>query len=492
MPEASSEKKKRPLLNLHNMIFFGMAVGLVVGLLMNAYGDKGSYAFQTTIWWLDLLGREIFIGGLKMIIAPLIFASIVAGISSLPSSAELGNIGFKTLAYYVCTTTIAVAIGIAAVLIIQPGEKDASQRVRAERAEQIDQYRQEFEQETGLDAATDQGGMRFQMYVAEKEGSGLEASEVRENWQRIKGAEERTAGDLFLQDILRPILTNPFNALSESTPNALGVIFFAILVGIACIILGGTAEPVINFFQGFNDVMMTITLWLMYLAPPAIACLIASLVATLGLDSLESLAWYCGTVIIGIAIHVCVLLAIARFLGGMKVKDMVNGIRDAWLIAFSTTSSAATLPVTIRCTTKNMGVSEKVANFTLPVGATINMDGTALYEGIAVIFLIQMYGGLQDVPIVLTASSTFLIFITAVLASVGAAAVPSAGLVTMAIVASAVGLPLYYIVILFAVDRLLDMFRTSTNILGDATGAVVINNLERARLEQSHTQYHNH
>jgi Na+/H+-dicarboxylate symporter len=155
------------------------------------------------------------------------------------------------------------------------------------------------------------------------------------------------------------------------------------------------------------------------------------------------------------------------------------------MIAFSTRSSSATLPITIENVTQNLKVSPKVANFSLPLGATMNMDGTALYEGVAIIFMIQIYGGLADVPIVLGAMTTFLIFITAVLASVGAAAVPNAGLVTMVIVASAVGLPIYYIPLIFAVDAFLDMFRTSTNVVGDSVGAIVVNRLERGRLGES-------
>jgi len=169
-------------------------------------------------------------------------------------------------------------------------------------------------------------------------------------------------------------------------------------------------------------------------------------------------------------------------IGGVGPVGMFRGIREAWMIAFSTRSSAATLPVTIANTTEKLGVSPKVANFSLPLGATMNMDGTALYEGVAILFLIQVYGGLDDVNIPMGPITTFLIFITAVLASVGAAAVPNAGLVTMVIVATAVNLPIYYIPLIFAVDPILDMFRTSTNVLGDAVGAVVVNRLERGRL----------
>lgn len=236
------------------------------------------------------------------------------------------------------------------------------------------------------------------------------------------------------------------------------------------------------FFQAMNRVMMKITLWVMRIAPVAIGCIFASLVATLGVDALKSLGWYCATVIAGIAVHVVLLLVIVSALGRMSPLRFVRGIQNAWLVAFTTTSSAATLPITMKNVTEDLEVSPKVANFALPVGATVNMDGTALYEGVAIIFLIQMFGGLDDVPITMTATKTLVIFITAVLASVGAAAVPSAGLITMAIVANAVGLPLHYIFFIFPVDRLLDMFRTSTNVLGDAAGAVVVNRLERARL----------
>jgi Na+/H+-dicarboxylate symporter len=469
-------------ISLHTLIFVGMGAGLVLGLLLYSFGDPEAASFQTAIWWLDLFGKEIFVGSLKMLIAPLIFASIVAGVTSLPGAGELGQIGSKTLIYYVLTTTIAVAIGITAVLVVQPGNQAASQRVREARVETIAGYGRDYQAQRGLDPAEAANGADFVAYIAQRDGSDVEASGFGTNWSRIQSAREKSAGDMFLQDIMRPILSNPFNALSGAVPNALGVIFFAMLVGIACLTLGDRAQGVVDFFRAFNEVMMCITLWVMKIAPLAIGCLIASLVATLGYDSLRSLGWYCATVIGGIAIHVCVLLALVATVGRMRPMIFLRGIQNAWLIAFSTTSSAATLPVTIQATTQKLKVSPKVAEFSLPVGATVNMDGTALYEGVAVIFLIQMYGGLEDVPITLTAAKTFTIFITAVLASVGAAAVPSAGLITMAIVASAVGLPLHYIPIIYAVDRLLDMFRTSTNVLGDAAGAVIVHRLEAGRL----------
>lgn len=469
--------------NLHRRIFIGMFAGLILGLVLNYFADPEGALYVNVIWWLDILGKTVFVGGLKMIIAPLIFASIVAGISTLPNMRELGNIGGKTVLYYVCTTTIAVAIGVAAVLIVRPGEKAASQSIRAEREAEIQTYATAFATETGQDTATPEGEAAFRRYIGEQEDVAAGTGGFSDRYSRMASASEQSPGDMLKTEILMKILENPFNALAQSPPNALGIIFFAMLTGLACLGLGDQAKPVTTFFESFNDVMMKITMWFMEVAPVAIGCLIASVVAELGTEALQSLAWYCITVIGGIAVHCCVLLTLVATIGGMSPLRFIRGIQDAWLIAFSSTSSAATLPVTIHCLTKKMDVDEKVAEFALPVGATVNMDGTALYEGVAVIFLIQMYGGLADVPIELTAAKTGVIFITAVMASVGAAAVPSAGLITMAIVATAVGLPLYYIFIIFAVDRMLDMFRTSTNVLGDAAGAVIVNRLERKRLD---------
>ncbi|MDK1020803.1 MAG: dicarboxylate/amino acid:cation symporter [Candidatus Hydrogenedentes bacterium] len=469
-------------ISLHTRILLAMALGLAIGLAMHTLGDQEAAAFQTAIWWLDLIGKDIFIGALKMIIAPLILASIVAGIYSLPNARELGNVGIKTLIYYFCTTTIAVFIGVVAVLVIRPGEKDASRKVREDRIAQLAEYQTAFETQSGISIDTDQGRAEFVTYIGAREGEDLGGSSFQSNWDRIQSTKDRAPLDMMREEILRPILTNPFTALAKNPPNALGIIFFAMLLGLALVIIGEPAKPVGAFFESFNKVMLTITMWIMELAPYGIACIIASLVATLGVEALQSLAWYCITVIGGIAVHVGVLLGIVALIGRMSPITFLKGIRDAWLIAFTTTSSAATLPITILCVTQKLKVSEKVSRFTLPVGATVNMDGTALYEGVAVIFLIQVYGGLADVPIELTFGKTMVIFITAVFASVGAAAIPSAGLITMAIVASAVGLPLHYIFFIYAVDRLLDMFRTSTNVMGDAVGAVVVNRLEAKNL----------
>ena len=468
-------------MKLHNKILLAMGIGLTVGLAMNTLATPDSTTFVNTIWFFDLIGKDLFIGALKMIIAPLILASIITGIVSLPSVKELGNVGTKIFIYYFATTTLAVFIGLVVVLIIQPGKRDSSQTVRADREAILAQYRTEFQTETGQDPTAEAHASHYQTFIAQKEGENVREG-FASNWSRMKSTETRGPLDMMREEILRPILTNPFTSLAQNPPNSLGIIFFAILLGIACVLIGAKAAPVANFFIGLNEVMMKLTMWLMEISPYGIGCIIASLVATLGIPALISLSWYCATVIIGIGIHILVLFTLVAVLGKMSPLVFAKGIRDAWLIGFCTTSSAATLPVTIHCATEKLKVSEKVSNFTLPVGATINMDGTALYEGVAIIFLIQLFGGLDDVPIALTLGKTLVIFITAVLASIGAAAIPSAGLITMAIVASAVGLPLHYIVMIYAVDHLLDMFRTSTNVLGDAAGSVIVNRLEAKNL----------
>jgi Na+/H+-dicarboxylate symporter len=473
-------------LRLHHLIFVCMGLGVLLGVALERAADEvaGERTWpgwaSTLLWWLDFVGRTVFIGSLKMIIAPLILASILAGITSMPSFRETGRVGLRTLVYYATTTCIAVAIGLVAVLTIRPGDRGASVRIREQRASELEARRDQFRRETGREPASAEDREAYLRWLLDVEsraqGEGREAA----RYQRIARARDRTALDLFKEDIVQPLLTNPFESLSTS--NSLGIIFFAILLALACLAVGEPAAHIVAFFQGMNAVIMRLTQWLMAISPLAILCLMTSIVAQHGPGVFESLGWYAGTVIAGIGVHVLVLLSIVLLVGRMNPLRFLAGIREAWAVAFATRSSAATLPVTVRCLTRKLGVSPKVADFTLPVGATVNMDGTALYEGVAVIFLIQIYGGMDDVGITLGGAVTLTIFVTAVLASVGAAAVPDAGLVTMVLVATAVNLPVYYLPFIFAVDAFLDMFRTSTNVMGDAVGAVVVERLEGSRL----------
>jgi len=456
-------------LGLHNLIFVFMALGVVVGLLLAGVSDHAAPWFTTTLTAFDFIGRTLFVGLLKMIIAPLILVSIVAGVTSIPSFEDAGRIGVRTLLYYVATTAIAVAIGLALVLTIRPGDNSHATQMRAERAAELSSLRQEYEQTTGRRAAAD--GPDYRQWLVQREGKGQSAK-----YQRVVSKRERGTFEMVVEDIVQPMIMNPFRALAER--NSLGIIFFALLLGLVCMALGEPARPLVDVFQAANKVILRMTRWLMAISPVAVFCLMAAIIARNGPEVFQSLGWYCGTVIGGIVIHVGVLLTICAVVGRMNPWTFLRGIREAWAVAFATRSSAATLPITVRCVTQKLGIRARVANFTLPIGATVNMDGTALYEGVAIVFLIQIYGGMDDVGITLAGGAVLVIFLTAVLASVGAAAVPDAGLVTMVLVATAVHLPVYYLPFIFAVDAFLDMFRTSTNVLGDAVGAVVVNRFE--------------
>lgn len=460
-------------LELHHRILIGMVIGAAVGIAMKLTLDPDTAVFESTVWWMDLLGKDLFIGALKMIIAPLILASIVTGISTLPSAGDLGNIGFRTVGYYMFTTTIAVCIGIAMVTLMRPGYTDAAKSLRDQRELVLQDIRSEFELASSGDNSQD-SELAFQAYIAAEEGQNISGSEFGGNWQHMQSVQDMGPAQLLRDQLLMPILSNPFSALAASPPNTLGIIAFAILIGLACLVLGEPAAPVKAFFHAFNDVMMTITHWVMQISPLAIGCIIASLLATLGIDALRALGYYFLVVLAALTTHFCVLLVLVRVLGGMSPWTFLRGMRAPMLIAFTTASSTATLPINLDALKRKLGVSEKVTDFSLPVGATVNMDGSALYEAVAILFLVQVYGGLADVPVVLSFSTTILIAVTAVVTSIGVAAVPSAALITMVLIANAIGLPMYYIPIIYAVDHILDMFRTTVNITGDATGAVIV------------------
>jgi len=476
---------------LHTLIFLGMGMGVLLGIGLWSLDHHGSTYVQIK-WVLDLIGRTVFVGALKMLVAPLIFCSIVAGVTSLGTARELGRMGGRTLLFYLATTTIAVIIGLILVNTIQPGHWKSSQDIREAREAKLVETRLELEKEDRERIArvlrslpveeaeavaaeiTSTFQLRYLQKIGEKEDAALlSMEETRTRYQKLK--ERKRTPLAFVKDIVATTIQNPFRALTFGS--SLGIIFFALVLGIAAIAVGDDAQPAVTLFKSLNLVVMKLTTWVMTISPLAVLCLMASLIAEHGPKVFGSLAGYIVTVLAGILLHVCVLLGIVWALGGRSPLEFLSGIKEAWLIAFSTRSSAATLPVTIRCVESNLGVSKKSSEFVLPIGATVNMDGTALYEGVAVIFLIQIFGGMPDVGITLGAVSIFLIFITAVLASVGAAAVPDAGLITMVLVANAVGLPEYYLPFIFSVDAFLDMFRTSTNVMGDSVGAVVIDRI---------------
>lgn len=454
---------------LHHAIFFAMGLGVVAGLLLEG-------APPSVMRWFDLVGRTLFVGALTMIVAPLILFSVVAGLTSISSLPDAGRIGGRTLVYYIATTTVAVTIGLVLVLVVRPGHQASAQTLRTEREAVLKERAAEYERTTGGSASDPDTRGEWLVWLADREGRAHGEGPQARRYARVAAQRDRTTYEMFVEDLVQPMLMNPFQSLAER--NSLGIIVWSLFLGLAIVALGARARIVAEFFQAGNIVVMEIVRWLMALSPIAIFCLMVSIVAQHGPDVFATLGWYCGTVVGGIVVHVGFLLLVVAVLGKMSPLRFLRGIREAWAAAFSTRSSAATLPITMRCVTERLGVSPRVANFTLPVGATVNMDGTALYEGVAVIFLLQIYGGMDDVSVTLTGAVTIVVFITAVLASVGAAAVPDAGLVTMVLVASAVRLPVHYIPLIFAVDAFLDMFRTSTNVMGDAVGAVVVDRFE--------------
>ncbi|MHC4165749.1 MAG: cation:dicarboxylate symporter family transporter [Planctomycetota bacterium] len=364
---------------------------------------------------------DMFIRLLKAIIIPLIMASMVAGIVSLGDVRKLGRIGLKTFLYYAATTTLAVIVGLVLVNVIRPG-------VGVEIAEE----------------AVDLAGREVPSVLS----------------------------------IIRDIIpANLFDAMARD--KVLSVIFFSLLLGVAISSVGEKGKPLVTLFEAFNAVMMKITDWIMRLAPYGVFALMAHTIGTMGLAVIRPLLWYMATVTIGLMVHACVTLPILLNVFGKYsplkfIKDVVSAVATA----FSTASSAATLPITMDCLQENTGVSNKVTSFVLPLGATVNMDGTALYEAVAAMFIAQAY----NIP--LGIGHQLLIVLTATLASVGAAAIPGAGLVTMVIVLRAVNLPLEGIGMILAVDRILDMLRTAVNVWGDACGAAVVANLEGEQLNK--------
>ncbi|MBT4218143.1 MAG: dicarboxylate/amino acid:cation symporter [Flavobacteriales bacterium] len=413
-------------LALHWKIIIGMVLGVVYGLIANKLGWV-----DFTNDWIKPWGK-IFVNLLKLIAVPLVFASLIKGVASLSDISKLSRIGGKTIAIYLVSTVIAVTIGLLLVNTVKPGEgfdKDSISKT-----EQIE------------------------------EGAN----------KKIKAAENvKDGGPLqFLVDI---VPTNIFDAASNNR-NMLQVIFFAILFGIALVMLPNEKTTYVKgFFDGINDIILQIVDIIMMTAPYGVFALLGGLVVDFGASAelFIALAKYSVTVIVGLLLMILVVYPlIFRIFTKMKYKDFFKGIMPAQMLAFSTSSSAATLPVTMERCEDHLGVSEEVSSFVLPLGATINMDGTSLYQAVAAVFIAQAYGMDLDMGQQLT------IVLTATLASIGAAAVPGAGMVMLVIVLGAIGVPTEGLALIFGVDRLLDMMRTVVNVTGDATVATVVASTE--------------
>ncbi|HEX9729050.1 MAG TPA: dicarboxylate/amino acid:cation symporter [Gemmatimonadales bacterium] len=404
-------------MKLHTKISIGLIAGAIAGVAGNVLATKaGTTGVADFLAALRPFG-DAWIRAITAIVIPLVVASLVVGAASLGDMRSLGRMGGKTFGYYLTTTAIAVTIGLVLSNIVRPG-----------------------------------AGM------PEASRDALLANFAEDAQGRITLAQE-TPG--IAEMLLTMVPSNPIAAAASG--DMLPLIIFTLVFGAAASMLAQEPKRIlVGFFEAVNLVSMTIIHWIMKLAPYAVFALIAAITARFGYDILQSLLVYALTVVAGLAIHAFGTYSLAvRFLAGMKPWDFFRRIREVPLLGFSTSSSNATLPVTITTAEEKLGVSTRIAGFVLPLGATINMDGTALYQGVAVMFIAQVFG------IELHWATQLTVVLTATLASIGAAGIPSAGIITLALVLKQANVPETGIALIIGVDRILDMCRTAVNITGD-------------------------
>jgi proton glutamate symport protein len=420
-------------LPLHTKIIIGLILGLVFGLASLKFGWSADFVLN----YIKPFGT-IFVNSLKMIAVPLVLASLIVGVANLGDVSKLSRIGGKTIAIYIITTAIATTIGLLIVNTIRPGDQLPVET----RDNLLNLYTQTAETTVGM------------------------AEQLKERSP--------------LQPLVDMVPDNIFSAASENS-RMLQVVFFAIIVGLALLnVPKEKGQPVIKFFDGLNDVIIKIVEYIMILAPYGVFALIASLIVELAgndpskaFELLYALLWYSITVLAGLAVMAFLIYPIMlKLFTKVSYLHFFKAIRPAQLLAFSTSSSSATLPVTMERVEKKLGVSEEVSSFVLPLGATINMDGTSLYQSVAAVFIAQALG------IELSIGSQLMIVMTATLASIGSAGVPGAGMVMLVIVLEAVGIPAAGLALIVAPDRPLDMCRTVVNVTGDATVSMIVASTE--------------
>lgn len=409
---------------LHWQILIALGLAVPAGLVAGEHGALLGVSFYSLFSFIGAL----FLNALKMLIVPLVVSSIVVGIAGIGSSGSLGRLGGKTLLYYLATSLLAIMIGLMVVNLIAPG---------------ID--------ELGP--------------VKDRLGFNGDVSAISD---KVAG---RGAGDV-VDVFLRMVPTNIVAAAADG--QMLGLIFFSLLFGFFMTrIQEAYAESQFNFWQGLYEIMMLITDWVMRFAPIGVFALVAKVVASTGFAAFAPLAWFFASVVLALGLHFFLVLPLLlRFVGGVNPLLHYRAMVPALLTSFSTASSSATLPITMECVEKGAGVSNRTSSFVLPLGATVNMDGTALYECVAAMFIAQAYG------LELTFATQFMIVLTALLTSIGVAGIPAASLVAISIILGAIGLPLEGIGLILAVDRILDMLRTATNVFSDSCGAVIIGRLQ--------------
>lgn len=400
--------------SLNTQILLGALLGLALGFGFAGLGQTSEIA-QGGLYVAKLIGT-LFIDLLRMVLIPLVFTSIVVGVANLRAHRQMNRVWQLTLFYFFATMAIAVILGLTAAHVFQPG-----------------------------------GGLQIAMF-----------QEAMQGFQAM----QLSLGDFFAQ-FLRSLFQNPIAALAQG--NVLAVVIFALLLGIALVIGGERYRNILALMQEFLELILMLVGWIMRLAPLGILALLLQLVATQDAQLLATLIAFVAVVLGATLMHgLIVLPGILYLTTGMTPLKFWLGAREALITAVATSSSAATLPVTLRCVEQHLHVKRDVAGFVIPVGATMNMDGTALYEAVAALFIANLVG------VELTLTQQLIVFLTAMLAAIGAPGIPSAGMVTMVVVLQSVGLPVEAIAILLPVDRLLDTFRTMVNVEGDMVGSLVV------------------
>lgn len=413
-----ADQKKKKSLGLSTKIFIALIVGALLGVVIHYYMPEGYLRDTIIIEGVFYVVGQGFIRLMQMLVVPLVFCSLVCGSMAIGDTKTLGKVGIKTVLFYLFTTALAVVIALTTAHIINPG--------------------------LGLDM------------------DAIQTAEVT-----------ATASDTSLVDTLLNIIPkNPIGSMADG--DMLPIIVFALFVGIMLAKLGSKASTVSNFFSEFNDVMMEMTMAIMKLAPAGVFCLIARTFANLGFSAFKPMLKYMGNVTLALVIQCFVIYQILLFVfTRLNPMKFIKKFAPVMGFAFSTATSNATIPMSIDTLHKKMGVSKQISSFTIPLGATVNMDGTSIMQGVAVVFIAQAYG------INLTMADLATVVLTATLASIGTAGVPSVGLVTLSMVLTSVGLPVEGIALIMGIDRILDMMRTAVNITGDAVCTTVVAHQEK-------------
>lgn len=409
-------KKK---MGLSTQIFAALIIGALIGVLIHYVMPSGTFRDKVLVEGVLYVVGQGFIRLMQMLVVPLVFCSLVCGSMAIGDTKTLGKVGVKTIGFYLATTALAVVVALATANVINPG--------------------------IGLDM------------------DAVQTSEVAAAAQSTN----------IVDTLLNIIPKNPIGSMANG--DMLPIIVFALFVGIMLAKLGSKASTVANFFSQFNDVMMEMTMAIMKIAPVGVFCLIARTFATVGFAAFKPMLKYMGNVSLALAIQCFIIYQILLFIfTRLNPVKFIKKFAPVMGFAFSTATSNATIPMSIDTLNKKMGVSKQISSFTIPLGATVNMDGTSIMQGVAVVFIAQAYG------IPLTMGNLATVVVTATLASIGTAGVPSVGLVTLAMVLSSVGLPTEGIALIMGIDRILDMLRTAVNITGDAVCTTIVSHQEGA------------